>query len=211
MSPLPKWFTGVLQGFAPLFSARIWAQVQLLLVGALLSPGKRTVTAALRVLGLADDPRFGTFHRLLSRARWSSLQASRVLLGLLLTALVPSGPLVLGLDDTTLRRTGAKIRAKGIYRDPVRSSHGHVVNASADRWLSWMLLTPIPWANRIWALPCLTALVPSQRYHEQRGHHHKTLTDWARQMLRVVQRWPTGRSTSTTRLRIGDEMPAAVS
>ena len=88
MSPLPKWFTGVLQEFVPLFSARLWPQVQLLVVGALRSPGKRTVTAALRALGLADDPRFGTFHRLLSRARWSSLQASRVLLGLLLATFV---------------------------------------------------------------------------------------------------------------------------
>ncbi len=194
MTLLPKWFTGVLQGFSPLFSARLWPQVQLLVVGALLSPGKRTVTAALRVLGLADDPRFGTFHRLLSRARWSSLQASRVLLGLLLTAFVPSGPLILGLDDTIERRTGAKISAKGIYRDPVRSSHGHFVKASGLRWLSLMLLTPIPWAHRIWALPFLTALVPSQRYNEELGHRHRTLTDWARQMLRVVQRWCPGRT-----------------
>ncbi len=193
MTLLPNWFTGVLQGFAPLFSARLWPQVQLLVVGALLSPGKRTVTAALRVLGLADDPRFGTFHRLLSRARWSSLLASRVLLGLLLAAFVPSGPLVLGLDDTIERRTGRKISAKGIYRDPVRSSHGHFVKASGLRWLSLMLLTPVPWAHRTWALPFLTALVPSQRYNKERGHRHKSLTDWARQMLRVVQRWCPGR------------------
>ena len=78
MSPLPKWFTGVLQEFAPLFSARLWPQVQLLVVGALRSPRKRTVTAALQVLGLADDPRFGAFHRLLSR----------VLLGLLLATFI---------------------------------------------------------------------------------------------------------------------------
>ncbi|GAA4012866.1 hypothetical protein GCM10022631_25730 [Deinococcus rubellus] len=116
-----------------------------------------------------------------------------MLLNLLLAAFVPSGPLILGLDDTTLRRTGVKIQAKGIYRDPVRSSRGHFVKASGLRWLSLMLLTPIPWANRIWALPFLTALVPSQRYHEQRGRPHKTLTDWARQMLRVVQRWCPGR------------------
>ncbi|WP_225430198.1 transposase [Deinococcus detaillensis] len=172
MTLLPKWFIGVLQGFAPLFSARIWPQVQLLVVGAMLSPGKRTVTAALGVLGLADDPRFGTFHRLLNWARWFSLQASQVLLSLLLIAFVPSGPLVLGLDDTIERRTGKNISARGIYRDPVRSSHGHFVKASGLRWLSLMLLTPIPWANRIWALalPFLTALVPSQRYHEKRGH-----------------------------------------
>ena len=189
MTLLPKWFTSVLQNFAPLFSTRIWPQVQLLVVGALLSPGKRTVTAALRVLGLADDPRFTTYHRLLNRARWSSLQASRVLLELLLNTFVPSGPLVLGLDDTIERRTGEKISAKGIYRDPVRSSHGHFVKASGLRWLSLMLLTEVSWAHRTWALPFLTALVPSQRYHEERGHRHKKLTDWARQMLRVVQRW----------------------
>ena len=194
MALLPKWFTSVLQSFSPLFSTRIWPQVQLLVVGALLSPGKRTVTAALRVLGLADDPRFGTYHRLLNRARLSSLQASRVLLGLLLDAFVPSGPLVLGLDDTIERRTGEKISAKGIYRDPVRSSHGHFVKASGLRWLSLMLLTEVSWAHRIWVLPFLTALVPSQRYHEARGHRHKTLTDWARQMLRVVQRWCPGRT-----------------
>jgi len=144
MTLLPKLFTGVLEGFAPLFSARIWPQVQLLIVGAVLSPGKRTVTATLRVLGLADDPAFGTFHRLLNRARWSSLQASRVLLGLLLTAFAPSGPLILGLDDTIERRTGVKINAKGTDRDPVRSSHRHFVKASGLRWLSLMLLTPIP-------------------------------------------------------------------
>ena len=109
MTLLPKWFTGGLQGLALLSSARIWPQVQLLVVGAVLSPGKRTVTSALRVPELADDPRFGTLHRLLNRAHWSSLQVSRLLLVLLLTAFVPSGPLTLGLDDTTLRRTGRKI------------------------------------------------------------------------------------------------------
>ena len=177
MALLPKWCTGVLQKFAPLFSARLWPQVQLLVVGELLSLGKQTVTAALRALGLADDPRFSTFHRLLSRARWSSLQANWVLLGLLLTAFVLSGPLVLGLYETIERRTGAKISAKGIYRDPVRSSYGHFVKASELRWLSLMLLTPIPWANRTLALPFLTALAPSQHYNEERGYPHKTLTD----------------------------------
>jgi len=112
MTLLPKWFTGVLEGFAPLFSARIWPQIQLLVVGALLSPGDRTVTAALRVLGLADDTRFGTFHRLLSRARWSSPQASRVLLDLLLAAYVPSGRL--RNSETPPRGHRKKERSNGV-------------------------------------------------------------------------------------------------
>ncbi|BAZ03376.1 hypothetical protein NIES3974_00020 [Calothrix sp. NIES-3974] len=95
----------------------------------------------------------------------------------------------MGLDETIERRWGQRIAARGIYRDPVRSSHEHVVKASGLRWISLMLLAAIPWAQRVWALPFLTVLPPSERYHEQRGNRHKTLTDWARQMLKQVRRW----------------------
>src|SRR5262245_17071453 len=95
----------------------------------------------------------------------------------------------MGLDDTLERRRGATIRAKGIYRNPVRSSPSHVVKASGLRWLSLMLWVPIPWAKRVWALPVLTGLAPSERYHPERGQRHKKLTDWARPMLLVVRRW----------------------
>src|SRR5712691_7485138 len=94
-----------------------------------------------------------------------------------------------GSMKRTPRRRGAKIAAKGIYRDPVRSSHAHFVKASGLRWICLMLLVPIPWAGRVWALPFLTTLAPSERYDQQRGRRHKTLTDWARQLLVVVRRW----------------------
>ena len=84
-------------------------------------------------------------------------------------------------------------RRKGIYRDPVRSSHSHFVKASGLRWLSLMLLAPIPWAKRVWALPFLTVLAPSERYYEKRKRAHKKLTDWARQVLLQVRRWLPGR------------------
>jgi hypothetical protein len=96
---------------------------------------------------------------------------------------VPTGPVLLGLDDHIERRRGKRIRAKGIYRDPVRSSKGHFVKASGLRWLSLMLLVPIPWAGRVWALPFLTTLAPSERYCREHGRRHKKLTDWARQMV----------------------------
>ena len=108
--------------------------------------------------------------------------------------LAPTGPLVLGLDDTLERRRGAKIRAKGMYRDPVRSSPSHLVNASGWRWLSLMLLVPMPWAKRVWALPFWTVLAPCERYHQERGQRHKQLTDGARQMLLIVRRWAPERS-----------------
>src|SRR5918992_2840344 len=185
----PEEFATLMTTFAPLFTKRVWHHVQILMVGALLAPGKRTITAALRVMGLADAPSFQQYHRVLNRAAWSGLQGSRLLLLLLVHTLAPRGLLVLGLDDTLERRRGAKIQAKGIYRDPVRSSHSHMVKASGLRWLSLMLLVSIPWARRVWALPFFTVLAPSERYHQERGQRHKQLTDWARQMLLVVRRW----------------------
>jgi hypothetical protein len=194
MLTLPKEFASLLTTFAPLFSRRVWHHVQVLIVGAILVPGQRTVTAALRVMGLAHAKSFQQYHRVLNRAIWSSLEGARLLLLLLVHTLAPRGPLVLGLDDTLERRRGAKIQAKGIYRDPVRSSHSHMVKASGLRWLSLMLLVPIPWAKRVWALPFLTVLAPSERYHQERGQRHKKLTDWARQMLLVVRRWLPARA-----------------
>ncbi|MEW6092686.1 MAG: transposase [Chloroflexota bacterium] len=186
-------YTTILSTFAGLFSKRIWQHVQVLVVGAILAPGQRTVTAVLRIMGLSTEKHFQNYHRVLNRAVWSSREASRVLLGMLVAAFALFGPIVLGMDDTIERRRGDKIKAKGIYRDPVRSSHSHFVKASGLRWLSMMLLTPIPWAKRVWALPFLTVLAPSERYYEKRKRAHKKLTDWARQMLLQVRRWLPGR------------------
>jgi hypothetical protein len=151
------------------------------------------VAAILRIVGLEGEKHFQNYHRVLNRAQWSNLQVSNLLLAWLVKMFVPTGPVFMGLDDTIERRRGAKIKAKGIYRDPVRSSQSHLVKASGLRWLSLMLLTPIPWAQRVWALPFLTALCPSERYYEKRVRGHKKLTDWARQMLSQAQRWLPGR------------------
>jgi hypothetical protein len=178
-----------LAAFVPYFSARGWQHAQVLLAGAILAPAQRTVTAALRVMGLARTARFHRYHRVLSRATWSGLPLSRALLQLLVTAFAPRGPLIFGIDETVERRRGEKIAAKGIYRDAVRSSHGHFVKASGLRWVCLMLLVAIPWAERVWALPFLTALAPSERYDAERTRRHKTLLDWARQLLLTVRRW----------------------
>jgi hypothetical protein len=175
--------------FAPVFTKRVWRHAQVLLAGAILAPGKRTVTAALRVMGLNDHRHFQTYHRVLNRAVWSGLAVSRILLGMLVQTFVPTGTVVLGVDETIERRRGGKIKAKGIYRDPVRSSRSHFVKASGLRWLSVMFLAPIPWAQRVWALPFLTILAPSERYYQERPRGHKKVTDWARQALLQVRRW----------------------
>jgi hypothetical protein len=118
---------GVIAPFAPLFSARVFEHVGVLVAGAILAPGKRTVASALRAMGLEKERNFSRYHRVLSRARWSGMEASRVLLGLLVEAFVPEGSLVVGIDETLERRRGKKIAAKGVYRDPVRSSQSQLV------------------------------------------------------------------------------------
>ena len=129
--------------------------------------------AALRAAGLSEEKHFQNYHRVFNRAVWSSWEAARILLMQLVNAFACSGPLVFGLDDTIERRRGENINAKGIYRDPVRSSHSHMVKASGLRWLSLMLLAPIPWAQRVWALPFLTVLAPSERYMQRRAANTK--------------------------------------
>ena len=189
MPTLPAAMITVLSAFAPLFSARVWAHAQVLVMGAILAPAQRTIAAALRVTGLAQVRQFHRYHRVLSRAAWSELAVGRVLLALLVAAFAPTGPLLFGIDETLERRRGKRIAAKGIYRDPVRSSHSHFVKASGLRWVCLMLLVPIPWAAWTWALPVLTALAPSERYDREQGRRHKSLTDWARQLLLAVRRW----------------------
>src|ERR671912_2259139 len=193
MPNLPARFATIIVAFAPLFRHQTWLHAEILLVGAILTPGKRTVTSILRIIGLSRERHFVNYHRVLSRARWNGREAARLLLGLLVRAFVPAGPVILGLDDTIERRRGKRITAKGIYRDPVRSSHGHFVKASGLRWLSLMLLVPVPWAGRVWALPVLTALAPSERYCRERGRAHKKLTEWGRQMVVQARRWLPGR------------------
>jgi DDE superfamily endonuclease len=189
MPILPPEIMILLLNFAPLFTSRTWQYVPTRIAGSLLTPQRRMVSSALRVMGLAQVRWFGHFHRVLNRAAWSPLAVSRVLLRLLLETFVPDGPVVVGLDHTIERRRGAKIAAKGIYHDPVRSSKSHKVKASGLRWVCLMLLVPIPWALRVWALPFLTVLAPSERYHQTRGQRHKSVLDGARQLLVLLRRW----------------------
>jgi hypothetical protein len=189
MLKLPKVYFTLISHFRLHFSKRIWKLALVLLMGAILAPNKRTVTACLRILGLQREKRFLKYHRVLSRAVWSSLALSRTLLLLLVSTFAVTGTLIIGFDDTIERRWGLKIKARGIYRDPVRSSHSHFVKASGLRWLCTMLLVPIPWAQRVWALPFLTVLAPSERYYENSVRAAKKLTGWAEQVLLQVRRW----------------------
>ena len=186
MINIPTGFQETISYFSFAFRKEVWNKVQILLVGAIICPGSRTVCNVLRSVGLRWEKNFPKYHRVLSQDKWSAFQLSKVLLRLVIQIFVPKKEaIVLGMDDTIERRWGRKITKRGIYRDPVRSSKSHFVKCSGLRWLSLMVLTPLPWleAGVYWALPVLTVLCPSKRYYTKRGKSVKKLTTWAHQII----------------------------
>jgi len=198
---VPPALVSLMAAFRSFFTAPVWDHVLVLVTGAILTPGKRTVSAVLRIMGLAEAADFALYHHVLSQAHWDSRVIARKLLCLILERLLPAGPVIIGIDvlredlSTIERRWGKKIAARGIYRDPVRSTHGllsscrSIVKAGGLRWLSFMVMIPLPWTIRRWALPFLTILAPSERYDDTPGRRHESLVDWARQGILQVRRW----------------------
>jgi DDE superfamily endonuclease len=174
--------------FRSFFTAPVWEHVLALITGMVLAPGKRTVSAALRVMGLGAAHDLALYHYVLNRARWNRRAVSRMLLTMILDRFPPTGPVAIGIDDTIERSWGRKIAARGVYRDPVRSSHGHFIKTSGLRWLSVMAMVPVPWTRRRRALPFLTILAPSESYNTAHRRRHKKLTDWAPKAS-PVRRW----------------------
>lgn len=190
MFKYPPEFSEIISIFSPSFSKKVFERAGQLLLGSILTQGKRTVCSVLRTLGLQDITNWDLYHRVLSRAKWSALRCAQSLLYALLNHFCPScRNITIGIDDTVERRWGPKIKARGIYHDAVRSTKKFFVKTSGLRWISVMLLSEVKWAKHIWALPFLTVLAPSQRYHDQLGKQHKTLGDWARQIALLVHRW----------------------
>jgi hypothetical protein len=149
----------LLSAFAVAFTAPTWAKALVLVYGAILAPGRRTVTAALRAMGLADDKHFTNYHRVLNRDRWSPWVLSKLLLALIIHLCLPAGaPLILAIDDTLERRRGSKIKYKGWFRDPIRSTVNHVSKSLGIRWICLAVLVPVPWSQRLWALPFMVVL-----------------------------------------------------
>ncbi len=180
---------------------------QLLAIGAILCTGKRTITAILSVMGLREEKRFTNYHRVLNRAIWSTLAGAKILFGLIVLLVPATCPLIIGIDETIERRQGKKIKDKGCYRDAVRSTKKKVVQCFGLKWISMMLIIPLPWTRRHWALPFLTVLAPSEKSNKDNGKRHKTTVDWARQMIMQVRRGTPDRMI----VLVGDGAYAAVS
>ena len=195
MPPLPPEMVALLQVFAPAFGRPTFARALVLLCGTLLASGRRTVSAALRAVGRADDPHFGAYHRVLSRARWSPLRLGRLLLGLVVARLLPADqPVVLLLDETLERRRGKRIAYKGRFRDAVRSRGPRVVTCEGVQWLVVAVLVPLPWCRRPWALPVLTVPTLSPATSAKLGRRHRTCIERAGTLARLARRWLPGRA-----------------
>ena len=138
---LPPIIISLMAPFRSFFTAPVWEHVLALVSGTVLAPGKRTVSAALRIMGFGRTREFALYHYVLNRARWNSRAIARPLLTMILDRFLPVGPVVIGLDDTIERRWGRRIAARGIYRDPVRSSHGissrGAVCVGSRQWPWW--------------------------------------------------------------------------
>lgn len=180
----------VLQPFAVAFTCPTFTHALTLARGALLTSGRRTVTAALCAVGLGNERHFTTYHRVLNRAVWSPLALSRILLGVLVAAfLAPDAPLTVLIDGTLERRWGHKITLKGRYHDAVRPTSGHPVTTEGIHWRCLMLLVPSPWGACAWALPFLTIPTRSPALSQRVGKPHRTTPEYAQVLIRLVRRW----------------------
>lgn len=178
----------ILAAFSSEFTRPTWKNIQTLFIGAILCRGARRITSILRVMDLQNERNFTKYHRVLSRAQWSGLALSKILLGMLIKILPQSWPILIAVDETLERRRGKKIKAKGIYRDAVRSSQSKVITCFGLKWECMTLILPLPWCKRPWALPFLTVLSPSRKANDTAGRRHKTSIDWTRQMALLVSR-----------------------
>lgn len=188
--PLSETILTVMREFQSAFSQPTWSKVQLLIVGTILARGRRTVTAALRQVGLNDETNFSLYHHVLNRARWNALDLSRCLLRLLVrTFQTCGGTLTFIIDETLERRWGRRIKRRGHYHDPLASSKQRSVASSGLRWIVLTLVVTPPWTRRHWALPVMSVQAPTPEVSKRLGLHHKTITERARQMILIVRRW----------------------
>jgi hypothetical protein len=133
---------------------------------------------------------------------------SRLLLSLIIHLLLlpPGPPLLLVIDDTLERRCGPKIKYKGWFRDPIGSTLTHVSKSLGIRWLCLAVLVPVPWSQRLWALPFVTVPAPGPKTSTKLQKRHRTLIDWAMLMVDKVRRWQPDREV----VLVGDGSFAAV-
>ena len=192
---LPEPIIAIFIQFQPLFSAPSYRKMLWLVCGTLLARGNRTVTAALKMLGLDQDSNWSKYHHLLNRSKWSGLKASILLVRLLVTTFIPhDAPLELVVDETLERRWGKRIKKRGHWRDSLASSHNQNVTTSGLRWVVVALNVKLAWARRSWALPFLSILLTTPKVSQELELRHRTYIDRTLQAVKCLARAFPGRT-----------------
>jgi hypothetical protein len=205
-SPSPE-IVQLLSAFAVVFTAPTYRNALILLYGTLLGSGRRTVTSALRAMGLNEERQFCAYHRVLSRATWSPKALSRILLSLLVATFVPMGAaLIIVVDETIEARKGKRIKNKGWFRDAVRSGVGQINYVLGIRWIVLALVVTVPWSRRPWACPFLAVPSRSPKTAKKLGKRNWTVVQWTAHLIGWVRRWQPEREIVV----IGDGAYAAI-
>src|SRR4051794_22582772 len=186
---LPPEAHGLVQVLALHFTSPTYQRLSALLVGALLTTGRRTVANLLRTLRHLAPGHPADYRRVLSRAPWSGLELGCALARFLLDRLVPDGPVYLVGDDTVDGHPGRTVYGKARHRDPVRSSHSDTAWRYGHKWVVLAVLVRFPLATRAWALPVLVALYRSEEDNRARHRPHRTPAQIMCQLLRVMRMW----------------------
>jgi hypothetical protein len=169
------------------------ARFLLVVIGLILTFGRRTVTGVLWTMRIWIGGHYSTYHRLFSRARWSLWTLGRILATLIIETLKPNEEIVVVIDDTTAGHRGKRVYGKGCHHDAVRSTHTHLVWRWGHRWIVLAICVRWPFVSRPWALPVLMALYKSQELNLAETHRHKTATLLARQLVATLIHWFPGR------------------
>lgn len=192
---LPPAIIPILAAFAPAFTCPTYEKVVVLVIGTILGQGRRTVTSALRVLGLQGEAGWAKYHHVLNRASWSGLVVSRLLLLLLVATFVAAGaPIAITVDETLERRWGRQIHKRGHWRDSLASSRSLNVSTSGLRWLVFAVVVRLPWSRCYWSLPFLSVLLTTPEVSAKLGKRHKTVAQVTSQVVCWLRRLLPGRT-----------------
>jgi hypothetical protein len=198
MPNLPASILSVLTIFLPLFSKPTFNKFLLLFHAHVLCKGHRTVTALLKRLGLRHINNFSDYHSFFNKNKWSALDGAKILFLKLISLLPENESISIVLDTTVERRKGPQIKSINIQRDAVRSTKSRKVLVPGLLWLACTLQIKLPWVDKVWALPFLSILMPpnkplssskNKKDLKKEKREHKTLNDWASQVVKLVRRW----------------------
>jgi hypothetical protein len=193
MNIIPGEAFALLHPFASVFTQPTFQRFVVVLLGAILTTGRRTMANILRTVGGLAKGDTSSFNRVFSQARWSGLQAACILARFIIRHFYPQGVILLAGDDTVDEHRGKKVYGKSRHRDAVRSSHSYTAHRYGHKWVVLAILVRFPFTQRYWALPVLVALYRSPKDNQARGRKHKTPVELMRLMLAILMRWFPGR------------------